>query len=119
MNLDNNLNTPSTLRYRTSFLLGGVGVVALIFVFIFALLGANPSEADQRSYMGQQAAQGVLATGTLDVLLSTFIPDPDARATVDAAIEDEINSAIISTLIALTPTATPLPTDVPIQDTFV
>lgn len=109
---------PSSRR-RSMIIFTGLSIVGLLVVLVASLLAAAPSQADQLPNSGLRAEQGVLATGTLDVLLGTAVPDSDVRATIEAAIDDEINAAIISTFIALTPTATSLPTDVPITETFV
>lgn len=58
------------------------------------------------------------STSTLESYLETAFPNEDDRATAQAIFENEIAAAVEATLFALTPTATPPPTTIPIADTF-
>lgn len=110
---------PRRQQYISVLVLGGLAVSALLLVVVGALLSTGISEAEQSPNDPPMNIQQAESTSTLDILLSTNIPDVEVRSTVEAAIDDEIDSAVLGTLSALTPTATPLPTDVPIEDTFV
>lgn len=85
----------------------------------------NEAEEPAFQLQGLQSTAALVPTNapapfsTLDAILATAQMNSEQRATVDAAIKAEINAAVEGTLIALTPTATPLPTRVPVADTVV
>ena len=92
----------------------------LTLVFSIALSQQNQTaqaanDAEQPEYLNAPALQ---ATGTLGAIIGTSVPDDAARATLEAAIQSEIDAAVQATFIALTPTVTPLPTTAPVDTTF-
>ena len=82
-------------------------------------------EAPERQLLALQSTATPVPTNasnpfsTLDAILATAQLNVGQRATIDAAIKAEINAAVSGTLFALTPTATALPTRVPVAETIV
>jgi protein-disulfide isomerase len=116
-------NSAPARRYNLPMLLmlSVVGGLALLLSAVF-LFGSDDNNV---AVAGEQPAHGFMdvrpdmqTTATLGAILNTQVPDGDARATLDAAIQTEIDAAVQATFIALTPTATLPPTAAPIDTTF-
>lgn len=87
------------------------------FILVLTLFTTNNAAATSITTHNQASYQQ--ATGTLDIILATAFPDnTEAQATTYAIIQTQVYSAVQSTLVALTPSPTPLPTNVPIDLTF-
>jgi protein-disulfide isomerase len=98
--------------------LGAVIFIGLAAAMVYALLDTSGTSSASDNVPGPAAAVAQGSNPTLEALLATAVDDEDERATMRAVIQQEINNAVEATLFALTPTATPLPTDVPLADTM-
>lgn len=94
-------------------------------ILIYVLMAA-PTEVSSSTYAAsvtpastvQAGSVAMQPTGTLGAIIATAVNDPVQEATLAALIQSEIAAAVQGTLIALTPTATLLPTRAPVEETF-
>lgn len=112
------------MRHKMPFLmvfsLFGALVLMLGAVFLFGTGDSDIVAADEHPETGfLDLRPDMQATGTLGAILDEQVTDAEQRATLDAAIQAEIEAAVRATFIALTPTATLPPTAAPITETFV
>lgn len=99
-------------------LLGGL-LLLVGTVFVFGADESNIAAANEQPEHGfMEVRPDMQATGTLGAILETRVPDSNQRATLEAAIQAEIDAAVQATFIALTPTATLPPTPAPVDTTF-
>lgn len=115
-NETNALSMPPRSTLRISLMFTSLLVMTLILAY--ALMVASDSHAAYSPNTSDSLLLAAQPTSTLDIMIATAINDPDQLATVQALIQEQINASVRGTLIALTPTATPLPTRAPIDETF-